>query len=324
MSAPLVMPDLCSRKHPLHFTTALNMLSRDGIAPHDVNLLAVGKYKNYRGEVIEQSPAPGAVIDRGTKITLGVGFPSAVDMLPYQFFYGLTGSSARSDEWEDRARKLMAPFDAAVIRHSAEARETLLTYSLGVLDSSHISRFLKLFDFDASISGDDLEESLYWFALMPAFHEWAGNPAFVEHILTHVTGYRCKIVENTPVKYPIPEALQMRLGNVGSGLGSDAVIGDSFEECDTGFEVIVEGVKPGDVAGLLLGGTVRGKVESILSSCMPSIMKFNLRVIGARDRSALGDERAGMRLGYSSYLLPAPMCAPARRADSAQRIKHLT
>jgi len=90
-----IMPDLSSRKNPLHFSTALSILMKAGVDIHRINLIAEGKYENYRGEVHYQEPAAGSVITDNTKIILRIGSTSAVDFMPYQFFYGMGGNVSR-------------------------------------------------------------------------------------------------------------------------------------------------------------------------------------------------------------------------------------
>ena len=75
------MPDFCNRRHPFHYVTALCVLAKMGIDIDTVDILAVGEYENYRGEIQTQSPKPGAAITDDTRIVLKVGYPSAVDYL---------------------------------------------------------------------------------------------------------------------------------------------------------------------------------------------------------------------------------------------------
>ncbi len=95
-----LMPYFCNRRFPFHYTTALCVLMKMGLDITQVDILAIGEFENYKGEVLEQEPAPGRVITAETTVRLKVGYPSAVDFMPYQFFYGLTGSGARSSDWE--------------------------------------------------------------------------------------------------------------------------------------------------------------------------------------------------------------------------------
>ena len=106
---PVVMPDLVSRRARMHYVTALNELARLGVEMTRVELIAIGEHRNYRGEVHEQSPSAGTELRMDTRVRLHVGFPSAVDLLPHQFFIGFETRADVGHEWEERARRMMAP-----------------------------------------------------------------------------------------------------------------------------------------------------------------------------------------------------------------------
>ena len=71
--------------------------------PEQIDILAVGEYQNYRGEILRQEPEAGEDVRYDTRIKLEVGFYSAVDQMPYQFFYGMHGITESTGEWEDKA-----------------------------------------------------------------------------------------------------------------------------------------------------------------------------------------------------------------------------
>jgi len=164
-----LMPDFCSRRYPYHYLTALNLLSGMGINIDRVRLLAIGTFYNYKGEVHEQDPASGTMLTDETEITLKVGCFSAVDYMPYQFFYGMGKRPGSSGHWEKSARSLMAPFDAAVIRHQAQMRYQSLQYDGNIIEAKHLRRLLDLFNLplpDENMSVDDI---LYWLSILPGF-----------------------------------------------------------------------------------------------------------------------------------------------------------
>ena len=213
------MPDFCHRDYPFHYETALNLLMKMGLDINRVRLLAVGEYENYKGEVLAQNPAPNTPVRNDTRIELQVGYPGVVDQLPYQFFFGLTGGPRRTGEWEFEARRLMAPYDAAVIRHEAELRYQALKFSFGVADEKHLGRFLDLFALGREERIRSLDDMITWAALMPGFHLWGGNPERVVEVLRLIFGYRFRIVENIGSRYEIPEGIRYRLGAKSGRLG---------------------------------------------------------------------------------------------------------
>jgi hypothetical protein len=297
-----IMPDFCSRRFPFHYTTALNILMKMGIDISNINILSVGEYENYKGEVREQKPRPGTTIDSDTKIVLKVGSPSAVDYMPYQFFYGLRGIRDSGREWDERARCLMAPFESSIIRRNSIARFLSLKYDIGIIDQDYLVRILKLYGFDFSGLDTDTAEMLFWFSAFSSFHFWAGNPEAVEKVLTSLFGYDFKIIENVKAEYEIPPPIQYRLGAKSGRLGKETVIGRSFVEYDSGYTVVIMGVEPEDVEKLLPGRSLREKLEWVLSICMPSNLDYHPKIKVDVARTKVGRERRESYLGYSTFI----------------------
>jgi len=300
-AADLRMPDLCSRRYPFHYTTALNLLMRMGIDLDRVDILAAGWYKNYRGEVREQQPAPGAEIGPDTRIRLEVGYSSAVDYMPHQFFSGLRGRSA-GNEWERKAREAMAPFDAAVVRHEALARYMDIMYNFAVLEEDYIQGYLKLFDFDAQRETGAAQDAAFWAALLPTFHEWAGNPRPVEKILQAIFGYRFDIIENIASTHPIPDDLQYRLGSKTGRVGCESILGSSFSECDSAYGVRIRDIPRDEITAFLPGGHKRKRLEKILQICMPSHLNYRLFLVARERRAKIGRREKTAFLGYATRL----------------------
>ncbi|RKX28577.1 MAG: hypothetical protein DRP47_03955, partial [Candidatus Zixiibacteriota bacterium] len=222
-----VMPDLCNRHFPFHCVTALVLLKKLGVDVTKVQMRSVGCYENYRGEILKQTPSQGTTLTDRVQITLDIGQWSAVDLLPYQFFYGMTGLRTRSSGWEDEARALMAPFDAATVRGQANADYEMLKFALSTIDYEHLQRFLGLFDIDSRHDVADRKEANFWAALMPTHHIWAGNPHFTARILQYMFGNKFTIRENIPTSFDIPLAIRSHLGSRFSRLGSELIPGKS-------------------------------------------------------------------------------------------------
>ena len=301
-AAPATMPELCNRHYPLHATTALMILLTQGIDLRRVDILADGEHENYKGEVRRQQPGPGEPVDPREKIVLRVGHAGAVDQLPYQFFYGLDSQNAtRSADWEERARRLMAPFDAAVVRSAAVADFEKLRFQFGFADLDHVSRFLELFGFDRGEPTSELREALIWAMLMPSFNQWAGNPQQVEKALQCLFDYEFAIIENRRTTHQIPAHLRYRLGSPTERLGCESVIGESFSECDSGYTVVVKRVREEDVRRFLPGQPGRRKLEQVLNICMPGHLEYDIRIEPDTGDGILGHEIGGAYLGYSTY-----------------------
>ncbi|UCD62532.1 MAG: type VI secretion system baseplate subunit TssG [Candidatus Zixiibacteriota bacterium] len=304
MSAPpeKVMPDFCSRRHPFHFTTALNTLDKLGLDVSKVDIIALGEFENYKGEIREQDPKPGTPLDKRTKVTLKVGFSSAVDQMPYQFFYGLFGTRASTGAWEDSARAMMAPFDAAVIRHMAVAEYRDLKSTFGLVEFDHLEKVLNLFAFEAGREGMSFREAMIWSSLFPTFHYWAGNAELVCRVLECLFGHRFRIIENVAAEHPIPESCRYYLGSTSDRLGSGVILGKRFADCDTAYEVIVEDVRPDEIRDFLPGGSTRVKIERALNVFMPGHLQSRVTVRSVGELTQIGEEKRRHYLGYTSHI----------------------
>jgi predicted component of type VI protein secretion system len=134
---------------------------------------------------------------------------------------------------------------------------------------------------------------------MPSFHFWAGNPSFVEKVLRYFFGYDFRIVENVESEYGIPDDIRSRLGSSSSALGEGFVVGRSFKERDSSYELQVLGVAPDEVRDLLPGKPKRRKLEWVLSTCMPNNLDCQITVKVDRSRLVLGQKGC---LGYSTFV----------------------
>jgi predicted component of type VI protein secretion system len=137
---------------------------------------------------------------------------------------------------------------------------------------------------------------------MPSYHLWAGNPDAVALVLKLHFGYDFEIVENVPASFPIPGRLQSRLGSPSAVLGRDALVGRSFTEFDSSYEVVVKGVPPADIAQLLPGGELRRKVEWVLDICMPNNLDYRIEVKSRSRQNQLGDKDQTVILGFTAGL----------------------
>jgi len=294
-----IMPDFTGRRYRFHYLTALNLLESMGIRPEDVRLRAEGEYENYRGEIRSQDPAPGTAVAPGSTVTLTVGCESAVDFMPYQFFYGFQGIRESDGSWEEAARSLMAPFDAATIRYAAAMRMQALRYDFGILDGEHLKRFMDLFEYRPGDDARDAGTAAFLAAVLPSLHQWGGNPATVAAVLERLTGYEVRLRENVRSTTPIPEELRWRLGSRAARLGAETVIGGSFEECDSMYEVEIAGVPPEEIGDLLPGGRTRRRIEAFLDFVTPGDMDRSIAVRVERPAARAGREKY---LGLSTYL----------------------
>ncbi len=301
ITANKIMPDFCNRRFPFHFTTAMHILRKLGVDPKMIEILAVGKYENYKGEIREQEPAPDTPLTPKTKFVLQVGYTSAIDLMPYQFFYGLAGITDRASDWENSARRLMAPYDAAFIRYLASASYENMKFNFNFIDDKHLAKYLDLYDF-AGVDISDPATAARWQAIMPSFHIWAGNAEKTSKILRFLFGFDFIINESVPTRQKIPDELQYKLGSERKRLGYETIAGRSFVECDTSYEVVIRGINREDVSDLLPGKSLRKKIEAVLGYCMPGNLDYKIRIAVNKEKTLLGDKTNRGYLGYNTFV----------------------
>ena len=299
---PITMPDFCDRHHPVRINTAIVTLLRMGVDLEQVDILADGESENYKGEIRHQEPQPGETISPDTHVVLRVGSYGGFDHLPFQFFFGL-GSHVltRSSEWEERGRRLMAPFDATSVRSIGRTQYEELRFNQGFADRQHLTRFLKLFGLEWDITWNEIPTALLWLAILPSFHAWAGNARQVEGILEAIFGYRFMIRESQPRTYAIPQNLCYHLGADSGRLGHETVLGESFRECDSAYEVVVKAVSASDLHFFLPGQELYCRLEKVLDLCLPSHLERVIRIEPDSRIACLGDGPSGTYLGYNAF-----------------------
>lgn len=295
-----IMPDFCDRRNHFHYTTAIIMLLSRGVNIDKIDILAAGEYENYKGEIRSQVPEAGTRLTPESEVRLEVGFSSAVDIFPYQFFYGLHGKSS-GEGWETNARQLMAPFDGAVVRHEALMRLLTLKYNFSIGDEGFNRRFLDLFDFDTERETAGSDTAL-WATLMPGFNAWSGNPDEAEKVLGRIFGYRFRLVENIQSRHDIPDEMKYSLGTKTGRLGRETVLGRRFTEFDSSFGVQILDVKQEDVANFLPGRPLRKKLDATLRLILPEQMDYRISFVTAGRGTKIGDKKTGAYLGYATRL----------------------
>lgn len=298
-----VMPNFCHRQHPFHFATAMTTLVRLGIDLDRVELLADGEHENYRGHIHYQEPKAGEEISDSTRILLHVGLKSAIDLLPYQFFYGFGGPSDRGPGWEDSARRLMAPFDGARIRRFGWEDYRKLSYTLAQSDPEQLERFFALFEFDSdSLTDHSARETGLWLAYLPMLHHWGGNADLVGRALSAVFRYPVRIVESQRSTTPLPDRLKCALGRKNTKLGDETLLGGSFSDIDSSYRVEVTQVEPSEIKHWLPGKRQYKKLEGLLAMVMPGHLTFTIRVYCRPGTAGVGKSTFTSRLGYATRL----------------------
>jgi hypothetical protein len=298
---PPVMPDLCDKKQRLKLPLALMLLKCSGIDMSKVLFKAAGRDENYKGEIRSQDPAAGEPVDEDTEIILEVGYPSAVDYMPYQLFRGLEAGLSGSSMWEERARYLMAPFDGAVLRWSFGAFFEQLTYCGSLVDPDHLRRLLSLFRMEMP-SLDDPQRAVFWVGVAPHFSLWSGSPFHMPRVLARFFGVSFSVRENVPRTQTIRRELRTMLGKSLSVLGESLSPGSEITENDSSYELLIHLDDPCRATDWLPGGAKRSELREIIRHSMPEHLHCCVKVKAARRPCVIGGTPGSSYLGIASFV----------------------
>jgi len=272
-----------------------------GVDQSRVNLKAIGKFLNYRGEIHSQSPRAGEVITDDSVIRLNVGFDSVVDHFPHQFFFGLPGlSSLAGGDWEDSGRRLMSTFDAAVIKLEALASYEAFRFSCPEIDPDQSVRTARLFSIDSlpHDPGNKVRHTVL--PVLPHFYLWSGNAEGTARFLSQVLGHTVEIVENVETVQQIDPDLQSQLGVRFTELGGSMVLGSSFKERESAFDILVRDVEIDQVADWLPSGRRMMQLNQLVHTTLPNGLDYRIRPLFKKRTIKLGRTSNEAYLGSSA------------------------
>jgi hypothetical protein len=302
MVAKMIMPDLVGPGSSTSFIHTLAWLKRVGVSLDNIRLLLKGVFENYKGEIINHLPPPGAEIDSSTVALLGIGSASMVDQLPPSLFFVPRREYLDLDKMELESRKLFSCFDSAIAKITATLEYVLLVYDSVFLEESFSERFVGAFGFPEE--GWNSEELFLWTMFLPGFHQWAGTKKGTQEVLSKLFGIQFRIKENERGENSLPPEVQSLLGKRWSQLGSDWSLGNSFSECESSFRVVIGPISACQVRDFLPLGAKRKKLDRILNHCVPGQLRWGvaLKLKEKEKIFSLGESTHNCVLGYSTYL----------------------
>lgn len=302
MAAKVKMPDLARAGSSTPFVHTLAWLKKEGVGLDNVRLLLKGIFDNYKGEIINHLPPPGAEIDSSAVTLLVVGSASMVDELPPSLFFVPRKKYLDLDKMELESRKFFSCFDSMIAKKMAVLEYILLAYDFVFSEESFSKRFIGAFGFPED--GWNSEELLFWMMSLPGFHQWAGTKRGTERVLSKCLGMHVRIKENQRGENSLPAEVQSLLGKRWSRLGSDWSLGTSFSECESSFKVMIGPISASQVRDFLPLGLMRKKLDRILKHCVPGQLRWRLALkLKRRERSfTVGETSSNCVLGYSTYL----------------------
>jgi predicted component of type VI protein secretion system len=273
------MPNLIKMgsEDSLSLESALNLVLELGIQRQNVRVIAEGGFQRFRGEIIHQEPGAGEPIGSKTEVILTVTETGLYDTLPEGVFSSLGVLDESTHEVERTIRNFLSSFDTLHF-HTASSLEYQIAVSYLIFkDESLTKSFLRLFGFPTQ--GWDQEDLMIWRTLLPYGSTLVGTKAGIEKVAKAFLGVEAEVIENTPHQNEIPPEFQSRLGERGSSLGEDLLVGDRFEETDSSFDLRLGPIQIKDLPDFRQGGKKREKLERILAHFVPGNMSCTIQLI---------------------------------------------
>jgi len=157
----------------LRLESVVNMLLDLGVLRENLEIIAEGGFRKFRGEIIRQSPEPGTQVGSNTKVTLWVTQEGIADNLPESLF-GFSAFLDRKEPTPTRAPKdFFLPLDSLSFQTSALLHRIAQVYGLLFSDPAFSRYFLTMFGFPEP--GWDREELSVWQAILPYASGWIGT-----------------------------------------------------------------------------------------------------------------------------------------------------
>ncbi|MEA3297251.1 MAG: type VI secretion system baseplate subunit TssG, partial [candidate division Zixibacteria bacterium] len=100
----------------------------------------------------------------------------------------------------------------------------------------------------------------------------------------------------------IPENIHTQLGSRFNSLGQDFLLGRSFSEYDSGYELRISEISSDNVIDFLPGKPKLKKLQWVLETCMPNNLQCNIRIEVDKKKFMLGKRHGESHLGYTTYV----------------------
>jgi Type VI secretion, TssG len=315
----------------LRLEDAMRTLLHLGAALEAVRVVPVGIERSWRGEVVGQSPAPGAMVEPGTPIVLFVTLAGLQDRLPDGFLPsqesrdGRRGPAIDASEAADElmlehreldpGRRLLQILDGWMGRARTCLYQIQDAYD-GAGSAEPLARYLLEVVGLGRLPAD--EESAVWLSgTLCHLPSAVAVPAPTGELLTAVLEERARVVEGPPARVEIPDELRNRLGSRNSRLGRDLVPGRAFLDARPSVTVVAGPEAAPEARAAVVESARRARAESWGEAMLPSREKPVMRhAVVPRDRlMRLGRTAANAVLGVTTYPGRAPDEAP--RENSA-------
>jgi len=328
------MPDFLDHRPTSTADAAVASLTRLGVAGERVDLVPVGPLEGFRGEIVGQVPAPGAILDTTTRITLYVSHNTLSDRLPGSLLEPLPSArdEARQtlepgqavDYWQRQVaaygpgRQLLGVMELAtqsLRRDVGRVGWSLASLSQDTTYAEQVLNLVHLADLDLSP-----EEKVFLATALQRMPDRVGTVSGLEKLLTSFLGVQVTTRERPGPELVVPRSEQRPLGTEGCRLGGSLALGPRFRDSRPTLLLVVGPLSLGEFVALQKDRAWRGKAESLLHVMGPAACHTEwLLMLRQSDRGAcLGDTMRG-RLGQTTYLTAGSSARHRAAPSSADR-----
>lgn len=289
-----VMPDFKRGFHAFHHTlsSALSSLYSAGVDSARVSVKMAG-FGYPTSWIVEQAPAPGAILSLGTRVTLFVAGASFFDHLP-------VGMWDRGDELAPGTAELLEPIDDPIQKATNWLREGARLLDIQPGRPDDCARWISLF----GLAPERWPPTLWYplAVLLPSLQALAGTLHGIRFALDLLLDLPLLKITPIPRFAFIEQSLCTRLGSAASNLGVDAVVGDRMEDI-AGMALTI-----GPVALNSFHAFHTREKADVLRSTLDLVVPFDQQVVVSwrvQDPAfapVLGEDVHNSVLGINSYL----------------------
>lgn len=262
------MPDFSSR--PDGSSKSLRdsyiTLRRFGLPDKNIFIYPEGEFARYRGDILDQRPNPGEIVNAGDTVTLIAAVPGFCELMPDLFTDHSEDFFEEDFNARTGARRLFAVFDSAFLKMLCRL-EWIRDIYAGVYRSNDFIDYLGSLLTIPAPAGGLLDRRRLGF-ILPRLCRYLGTEGALKVFIEAAIGIKADVRMGTPQQFPLPDISLCPLGS-GSRLGDDWHLGAGFKAAKPRLSISLKLDDPNAVTDLIPQSEGRRKLEEILQLALP-------------------------------------------------------
>lgn len=288
------MPDLTTIRYGFYHTpdSALASLAKLGITPERITIDKAGRGW-LPGRIIDQQPSPNTPLKANTRIELTVEGDGL-------FYYLPVGMREGSKEGEIGTQEFAALFDDAVEKATHFVRQGGRYFDISPENKMGCARWIRLFGLEPD---EWPSERLFRLAVvLPRLHRLAGREEGLRLAARMLLDLEIVSLDLRPRFTRLAGEEQSRLGEQGSHLGIDLIMGEGLD--DESEMVITFGPVGLDTYYLYQSEFGQHYIHQVLSLVLPFHLNYDVCWLAGEQNLAprLGNAADNAVLGVNSHL----------------------